>query len=111
MHIIIDDRENSPEIIEEFSKLNVTVSIGRLNQGDYLVDKQLVFERKTLNDLAASIIDGRLFRQMNFLSLLNDREEKIRCALLIEGTTNSLSNSSGRLSPGFGKGTVRIVGA
>jgi ERCC4-type nuclease len=47
-----------------------------------------------LSDLAASIIDGRLFRQVNFLSLLNNREEKIRCALLIEGSTSSLSSSN-----------------
>ena len=92
MHITIDDRENSPEIIEEFSRLNVTVSIERLNQGDYLIDNHFIFERKTLNDLATSIIDGRLFRQVHNLSLLNNRNEKIRCAFLLEGTTNSFSN-------------------
>lgn len=94
MHITIDDRENSPEIVEEFSRLDVAVSIERLNQGDYLIDDHFLFERKTLSDLAASIIDGRLFRQVNFLSLLNNREEKIRCALLIEGSTSSLSSSN-----------------
>ena len=94
MHITIDDREKSPEIVEEFSRLDVAVSIERLNHGDYFIDDHFIFERKTLSDLAASIIDGRLFRQVNFLSLLNNREEKIRCALLIEGSTSSLSSSN-----------------
>lgn len=91
MHITIDDRENSPEIMAEFARLDISVSIERLNQGDYFIDDHFIFERKTLSDLAVSIIDGRLFRQVHNLCLLNNREEKIRCALLLEGTTNNFS--------------------
>ena len=94
MHIIIDDRENSPEIMAEFSRLDVTLSIERLNRGDYFIDDHFLFERKTLPDLAASIIDGRLFRQVHNLFLLNQGDEKIRCAILIEGTASGFSGNN-----------------
>ena len=94
MHITIDDREKSPEIMAAFARLDVTLSIARLNHGDYLIDDHLLFERKTLSDLAAPIIDGRLFRQVHNLSLLSNREEKMRCAILIEGTTSTFSGNN-----------------
>ena len=59
--IIADDRERKSEVIKFLSETkNVSVDIKRLSLGDYLVDNRLVFERKTLNDFALSIIDGRL---------------------------------------------------
>jgi Fanconi anemia group M protein len=62
--VIVDDRESKSEVIKFLSETkNVSVGIKRLSLGDYLVDNRLVFERKTLNDFALSIIDGRLFSQ------------------------------------------------
>ncbi len=59
--VIAGDRERKSEAIQFLSKMkNVSVAIKRLSLGDYLVDNRLVFERKTLNDFALSIIDGRL---------------------------------------------------
>ena len=60
--VIADDRERKSQVIQFLSKMkNVSVAIKRLSLGDYLVENRLVFERKTLNDFALSIIDGRLF--------------------------------------------------
>jgi len=62
--VIVDDRESKSEVIKFLSETkNVSVDIKRLSLGDYLVDNRLIFERKTLNDFALSIIDGRLFSQ------------------------------------------------
>jgi ERCC4-type nuclease len=62
--VIADDRERKGEIIQFLSEMkNVSLGIKRLSLGDYVVDNRLVFERKTLQDFALSIIDGRLFRQ------------------------------------------------
>ena len=62
--VIADDRESKSEVIKFLSEIkNVSVDIKRLFLGDYFVDKRLIFERKTLNDFALSIIDGRLFNQ------------------------------------------------
>ena len=62
--VIADDRESKNQVIKFLSDMkNVFVVVKRLSVGDYIVDNQLVFERKTLKDFARSIVDGRLFKQ------------------------------------------------
>jgi ERCC4-type nuclease len=82
IHIIADDRENKSDVIKFLSEIeNVDLSIRRLSMGDYQVEKQLIVERKTINDFAISIIDGRLFKQMIRLENSNSKS-----ALILEGT-------------------------
>ena len=57
--IIIDDRE--PLYIS--NKLP-NAKIERLEIGDYIID-DMIIERKSSGDFVSSIIDGRLFRQLN----------------------------------------------
>lgn len=88
IRVIADDRERSSEIITAFSRIkSVSLSVKRLSVGDYLVDNRLMFERKTLNDLAASIIDGRLFKQMIRLA-----RSHYKAVLVLEGTGKDLTN-------------------
>jgi ERCC4-type nuclease len=65
VHIVADDREraggNVPAILA--AREDVTVEIARLDVGDYQIERRIVVERKTAVDFAASLIDGRLFRQ------------------------------------------------
>lgn len=64
MEIIVDDRESNAGVLEHLQAIEtLTVEVRRLSIGDYLIDRRVVFERKTLHDLAISIIDGRLFNQ------------------------------------------------
>lgn len=87
--VIVDDRERKSEVIQFLSETkNVSVGIKRLSIGDYLVDNRLVFERKTLNDFALSIIDGRLFSQA--IRLVSS---KYNCVLLLEGTGKDLTET------------------
>lgn len=65
--------------------------MARLPVGDYLVDEALLFERKTLLDLVASIKDGRLFAQG--LRLAN---ASCRAALILEGGSQALAQSGMR---------------
>jgi ERCC4-type nuclease len=67
---------------------SVSVVVKRLSVGDYIVDNQLVFERKTLKDFAQSIVDGRLFRQA--IRLANS---KYRSVLILEGTSKELTET------------------
>ena len=84
--VIADDRESKSEVIQFLSEMkNVSVGIQRLSLGDYLVDNRLVFERKTLNDFARSIVDGRLFRQAIRLA-----GAKYKSVLILEGTAKDL---------------------
>lgn len=85
--VIADDRESKNQVIKFLSDMkNVSVAVKRLSVGDYIVDNQLVFERKTLNDFARSIVDGRLFNQA--IRLANS---KCRSVLILEGTSKDLT--------------------
>ncbi|MGB9499171.1 MAG: ERCC4 domain-containing protein [Dissulfuribacterales bacterium] len=87
--VIADDRERKSHVIECLSGMpDVEVKISRLLTGDYLADNRLVFERKTLNDFAMSIIDGRLFKQV--ARLANSRYKPV---LILEGTGRDLSET------------------
>jgi ERCC4-type nuclease len=55
------------------------VQTDRLATGDYLVNGEVLVERKTIRDLAASLIDGRLFPQVARLA-----HSRYRSLLLIE---------------------------
>ena len=82
LDIVADDRERESEVIESLRGIsNVTVYVERLAAGDYLADRRILFERKTLQDLARSIVDGRLFKQMVRLA-----KSKHKAVLILEGT-------------------------
>jgi DNA excision repair protein ERCC-4 len=82
IEIVADDRERESDVIESLQGIaNVSVRIERLAAGDYLADRRTLFERKTLLDLARSIVDGRLFKQMVRLG-----ESKYKAVLILEGT-------------------------
>ena len=82
--IVADDRERASGVIELFRSIPaVSVRIERLAAGDYLTDRRILFERKTLQDFAVSIVDGRLFKQM--LTLM---KSKFRAVLILEGGVN-----------------------
>ena len=90
--VVADDRERNTEIIKFLSNAeNVSVGVKRLSVGDYLVDNRLVFERKTLNDFALSIIDGRLFSQA--IRLISS---KYKSVLILEGTGKELTETGVR---------------
>ena len=84
INIIADDREPKNVVIASLLQIeDVNVSIRRLSMGDYQIDNRLIVERKTLKDFAISIMDGRLFKQMIYLT-----NSKSGGVLIIEGTTS-----------------------
>ena len=87
IEVIIDDREaHSPVLINLQAYHQLHIKTQRLQLGDYQFSDKLLFERKTLNDFAKSIIDGRLFNQTCRLL-----RSPLRGILLIEGTAKDLS--------------------
>jgi len=90
--IVVDDRETRCGILEILETIeSVTVTIKRLTCGDYEVGGKLLFERKTLVDLAASIKDGRIFKQGCKLA-----QSDKRSIIILEGTSNDLVSSGMR---------------
>ena len=79
--IIIADYREQESACFQFLEKNpfIDLHIKALSVGDYEIG-DFIFERKTLADLAKSIIDGRLFNQMS--RLLSNKKQAV---YLIEG--------------------------
>jgi len=92
IHIIVDDRETRCGILDILHAMeSVSVTVERLTCGDYAVGENLLFERKTLPDLAVSIKDGRVFRQGCKLA-----QNPRRGIIILEGTSRDLVSSGMR---------------
>lgn len=86
--VIVDDREPQG-VIEAFHSLpECQVTIRRLPFGDYQIDDRLLFERKTLPDFVASVLDGRLFRQAAGLAA-----SRFRPIIILEGAIKDIASS------------------
>jgi ERCC4-type nuclease len=89
LRIVADDREPSHGVRAALLRHpDVELCVQRLPIGDYLVDDNLLFERKTLLDFTLSIKDGRLFSQA--LRLVNAPQ---RAAIVLEGRGRDLAGS------------------
>lgn len=85
--IQVDDRESRGAVLDALRQCpEFDVSVTRLPLGDYRVDGRFLFERKTLPDLVAAIIDGRLFQQALQLS-----ETRLQPALILEGSAQDFA--------------------
>lgn len=81
--IIVDVRES--ELFDElFEGYGAVVKRKQLEVGDFLCSEKLVVERKTRDDFESSIIDGRLFRQLE--NLLHNYQRPV---LIVEGESDS----------------------
>ncbi len=79
--ILADDREAASAVPDALKQIpGVDLRVQRLKIGDYEVERRCVFERKTMPDFAASIVDGRLFTQAQRLAQLD-----LTTALILEG--------------------------
>lgn len=96
--IYADDRENS--IAKELSRMNITVEKERMEVGDFKVADEVVLERKTASDFVDSIVDNRLFDQLNNIS------QFAKPILLIEGE-NLYSHRN--IDPGAIRGALSSV--
>ncbi|RLF22617.1 MAG: hypothetical protein DRN15_08475 [Thermoprotei archaeon] len=84
IRVIADDREQKSRVIEYLKRLGAYVIVKRLEVGDYVVSEDLAVERKSVNDLIASIYDGRVFEQAKRLL-----EEYPSSFIIVEGDFNS----------------------
>ncbi len=96
--LLVDHRESRSELAGRLAADPAwSVAFVQLDIGDYLIDDRILIERKSLIDLAASIKDGRLFRQalrLATVTTLSSRRGVAKtCALLIEGTAADLRDS------------------
>ncbi|MBI1883217.1 MAG: multidrug MFS transporter [Chlamydiae bacterium] len=103
MNIKMDFRENDAGIGDILTKkYDVTLTTEPLKTGDYIVNGEIVVERKTTLDFVQSIIDGRLFKQMARMKQFFDC-----AAVIIEG--KDLYSTSVNIHPHAVKGGVISV--
>jgi DNA excision repair protein ERCC-4 len=77
----VDHSERDARLLELLRQSEgFDVRMARLTVGDYLINDEVLIERKTLADLAASLVDGRLFPQAARLA-----RDDHRSLMLIEG--------------------------
>ena len=76
--ILIDYREKNSLVPSELVNLNLKIEFKELKVGDYIV-KNIVIERKTVNDFISSIKNKRLINQLEELQQYKNR------LLIIEG--------------------------
>lgn len=78
--IAVDDRELRSPVADLLRAAGAPVKPGRMAVGDYVVGDRVGVERKTRADFAASLADGRLFRQAQELA-----DQYPRAVLILEG--------------------------
>jgi len=91
--LVVDDRECRGPMPAALAACDTFAGeIRCLPVGDYCLDDALLFERKTLLDLAASIKDGRLFAQALRLA-----KAELPAALILKGSARDLATSGMRV--------------
>ncbi|MBI2191228.1 MAG: nuclease [Planctomycetes bacterium] len=89
VRVVADDRERGAGVIENLMTYpDVEVRIDRLPLGDYQVQSRLLFERKTLLDLAQAIVSGRFLSQAGRLAASSRHP-----VLILEGGLKALASS------------------
>lgn len=89
MHLAIDFREQRSGVVHLAAKTpNLQVEVRQMKQGDYCVNHQAIFERKTIPDFIAAIKSGRFFRQ-SYLTI----KRTTPYILILEGSNSDLKNS------------------
>ena len=67
LKIIVDNRERNLDIIDVLSDSGIDLNFAQLPVGDYIVSERICVERKTISDFESSIMDNRLFEQLDRL--------------------------------------------
>lgn len=80
VHIIADYRESQSGIPKMLEEYNAKIKMEKLYCGDYLINEQILVERKTAEDFIQSIILKRLFQQC-----VKMKNSLFRSIMIIEG--------------------------
>ncbi len=81
LRVIADLRERNDELFKALEDNGIFIEHATIPVGDYILSDRLCIERKTINDFQSSIIDGRLFEQID--SLKNTYELPL---IILEGS-------------------------
>jgi len=78
--IVADDRETSSKVLELLHSKGASISLERLEYGDYAIGDRILVERKTTRDFADSLIERDLLGQVKKMA-----DMCLKPAIIIEG--------------------------
>ena len=78
--VIVDQREYRSNVVKNLAVKGVTIEPQQLDVGDYVLSSRICVERKNTQDFISSLIDGKLFKQLQRL-----RDTYSRPILILEG--------------------------
>lgn len=84
--IIVDSREFKSKVVKELFNNDVDFQSLQLQVGDYLIGENICIERKSTKDFIDSLVDKRLFEQLN-----NMKNEYKKPLIIVEGGENIYS--------------------
>jgi Fanconi anemia group M protein len=90
--IIADYREAPSGIPLKLTELGINIETKSLLRGDYIINQQIIVERKSKEDFVISLIQNRLFKQVANLK----KNKDYRPILLIEGNPYSTKHDIAR---------------
>lgn len=94
MKIVIDHREMRSRVPEALVKLGAEIEVNTLKVGDYVVSDRVAFERKTVDDIFATLIERR-----ELFSQLMDMEKSYKLPILIIEGEDMFFFSGRRMNP------------
>ncbi len=82
LEIIVDDRERNVKLLNKLEEV-FNIKKERLDVGDFVISDRIVIERKTLEDFLASLLDKRIFEQIEKLKASYEKP-----LIIVEGSTD-----------------------
>ena len=78
--ITVDDRETASKVAERLHELGASITLERLESGDYAIGDRILVERKTVQDFMNTLVERDLFGQIGAMA-----DAVPRPILIIEG--------------------------
>ena len=100
--VVADHRESASGVVKHLSSLNALVLAEQLEVADYVLSDRVAVERKTATDFVGSVMDGRMFEQLERLAKSYENP-----LLLIEGSPETLFGNG--LHPNSVRGALSSI--
>jgi Fanconi anemia group M protein len=100
--ITVDDRETSSRVAGRLHELGASITLERLEFGDYAIGDRILVERKTVQDFMNTLIERDLFGQIKAMA-----DAVLRPILIIEGEEDLYSVRN--IHPNAIRGTLAAI--
>jgi len=100
--ITVDDRETSSRVAERLHELGASITLERLEFGDYAIGDRILVERKTVQDFMNTLVERDLFGQIRAMA-----DAVPRPVLIIEGEDDLYSVRN--IHPNAIRGTLAAI--